>query len=79
MDILKRLRQQARVAKEYADELRREESYRGRERLVQITIQALLDLGLMILSAMGKLAKSYRDVATLLRSAGVLGLSLIHI
>jgi uncharacterized protein YutE (UPF0331/DUF86 family) len=35
-------------------------SYRGIERLVQLIIQALLDLGVMIISALGgKIPKAY--------------------
>lgn len=64
MEVLKRLEQQARAVEELGRELRGEASYRGVERLVQLTIQALLDLGLMVLSALGASPGDYRDVAT---------------
>jgi len=63
MEILKRLEQQADVVRELSQELRGESSYRGVERLVQLTIQALLDLGLMVLSAIGSTPTGYSDVA----------------
>ena len=61
MEILKRLEKQAKTVKELGIELRFESSYRGIERLVQLVIQALLDLGLMTLSAAGVSAGGYRD------------------
>jgi len=42
------------------------------ERLVQLTIQALLDLGIMMLSAMGMAPSGYRDVANSLGRRGLL-------
>jgi len=53
MEVLRRIEQQADVIRELSRELGYESSYRGMERLVQLIIQALLDLGLMTLSAMG--------------------------
>ncbi len=73
MQVLRRIEQQVDVVKELGLELTCESSYRGLERLVQLTIQALLDLGLMVLSAMGFSPKGYGDVASLLGQLGVLG------
>jgi len=64
MEVLKRLHQQANVIRELSEELKHESSYRGVERLVQLTIQALLDLGLMVLSAIGTSPSGYGDTAT---------------
>ncbi|MBO3802832.1 MAG: DUF86 domain-containing protein [Candidatus Brockarchaeota archaeon] len=72
MEILKRLEQQANVIRELGEELRRESSYRGVERLVQLILQALLDLGLMVLSAIGASPSGYRDVANSLGRLGLL-------
>jgi len=72
MEILKRLDQQANVVRELSEELGRESSYRGVERLVQLTIQALLDLGLMVLSAIGASPNGYRDMANSLARRGFL-------
>jgi len=70
MEILKH--QQANVISELGEELRHEDNYRGMERLVQLTIQALLDLGLMVLSAIGTSPSGYRDVANSLGRHGIL-------
>lgn len=72
MKVLRRLEQQVDVVRELSEELRGERSHRGVERLVQLTIQALLDLGLMVLSAMGTSPSGYRDVATSLGRLGLL-------
>lgn len=72
MEILKRLDQQANVISELGEELRHEDNYRGMERLVQLTIHALLDLGLMVLSAIGTSPSGYRDVANSLGRHGIL-------
>jgi hypothetical protein len=64
MKILKRIKQQADVVKELSKELQYESSYRGLERLAQLTIQALLDLGLMVLSATDVSPTGYIDVAS---------------
>lgn len=72
MEILKRPDQQANTIRELVEELRCERSYRGIERLVQLTLQALLDLGIMVLSAMGSSPSGYRDVANLLGRHGLL-------
>jgi len=50
MKNLKRIKQQTDVVKELSKEPQFESSYRGLERLTQLTIQALSDLGLMVLS-----------------------------
>jgi uncharacterized protein YutE (UPF0331/DUF86 family)/predicted nucleotidyltransferase len=72
MEVLRRLEQQVHVVKELTEELRVESSYRGLERLVQLTIQALLDLGLMVLSAIGLSPTGYRDVANSLGKLNLL-------
>jgi len=53
MDVLERIERQANLVRELVGELEVEKSYRGIERLVQLVIQALLDLGLMIIVALG--------------------------
>jgi len=63
VDLLRRLEQQVDLVRGLSRELEGESSYRGVERLVQLTIQALLDLGLMVLSALGSSPTGYRDVA----------------
>jgi len=70
--VLERIRLQVETIKEYIDELKGEKSYRGIERLVYLSIQALLDLGLMILSAIDVEAEGYRCVGTSLSSSGFL-------
>ncbi len=47
MKIIKRLSKQIDIIEGLVDELRYEKNYRGVERLIQLIIQALLDLGLM--------------------------------
>jgi len=52
-------------------ELKRGESYRGIERLVQLIIQSILDLGLMILSIVGcETDIVYKDIGRKLRERG---------
>jgi len=63
MEVLKRIEQQSNMVKELSIELKNENSYRGMERLIQLTLQSLLDLGLMVLSAIGMSPTGYRDVA----------------
>lgn len=72
MEVLRRIEQQADVVKELCGELRYESSYRGVERLVQLITQALLDLGLMVLSAMDLSPAGYSDVAASLGRLGLL-------
>ncbi len=64
MKILKRIKQQTDVVKELSKEPQYESSYRGLERLAQLTIQALLDLGLMVLSAIDVSPTGYIDAAS---------------
>lgn len=72
MEVLRRIEQQVNVVRELTTELKGERSYRGVERLVQLAIQTLMDLGLMVLSAMGVSAAGYRDVAASLNKLGLL-------
>jgi hypothetical protein len=72
MKILKRIEQQADVVKELSKELQYESSYRGLGRLVQLTIQALLDLGLMVLSAIEVSPTGYSDATSSLGKFGFL-------
>ncbi|MGQ9469561.1 MAG: type VII toxin-antitoxin system HepT family RNase toxin [Nitrososphaerales archaeon] len=72
MNTLRRIEQQANVIEDLGRELRYESSYRGVERLIQLIIQALLDLGLMVLSALGSSPKGYSDVAASLSKLGLL-------
>jgi len=53
LKVVERLERQVKLIRELAGELKVEASYRGIERLVQVTIQALLDLGLMSVAALG--------------------------
>jgi len=69
MEVLKRIKQQASTVKELSIELENEENHRGIERLIHLTLRALLDMGLMVLSAMGISPEGYRDVATSLESS----------
>jgi uncharacterized protein YutE (UPF0331/DUF86 family)/predicted nucleotidyltransferase len=71
--IKKRIEQQVNQVVELVHELKNERSYRGIERLVQLIIQALLDLGVMIISALGgKIPKAYSEIGILLADAGLL-------
>jgi len=72
VEVLRRIEQQVDIIKELSGELGYERSYRGVERLVQLIIQALLDLGLMVLSAMGSSPAGYGDVAASLGRFGLL-------
>jgi uncharacterized protein YutE (UPF0331/DUF86 family)/predicted nucleotidyltransferase len=68
-----RISQQAKQVAELAKELRGERSYRGIERLVQPILQALLDLGIMVIAALGgRTPKSYSEVGELLADLNLL-------
>ena len=54
--VLERIGVQVKLVNDLIGELRVESSYRGIERLVQVIIQALLDLGLMAIAALGEKA-----------------------
>ncbi|MEM1589374.1 MAG: HepT-like ribonuclease domain-containing protein [Candidatus Bathyarchaeia archaeon] len=72
MKIKERIEQQANQVVELVRELENEKSYKGIERLVQLTIQALLDLGIMVISALGgRTPKVYSEVGMLVE-AGLL-------
>ena len=74
MKVLERLRRQVELIEEYVRELEYERSYRGIERLVQLVVQALLDLGTMVVTALnGPRPRSYSEIGTILRDLGVLG------
>ena len=67
------MRKQLELIRAYVAELESERSYRGVERLEQLIIQALLDLGAMALSALGApKARSYGQIGEALRNRGVL-------
>ncbi len=73
MKVKERIRKQANQIVELAHELNSEKSYRGTERLAQLTIQALLDLGVMVISALGvRTPKGYSEIGTLLAELGLL-------
>jgi len=72
MKILDRINKQAELIHSLVDELEAERSYRGVERLVQLTIQALMDLGLMVISALGREPRSYSEIGYVLQELGVL-------
>jgi len=74
VDVLERIKKQVGLVEELAGELEAEGSYRGLERLIQLTIQALLDLGLMVIAALGHgRPRAYSEIGYLLRELGVLG------
>jgi len=71
--LIERIDRQLSQVQEFVKELQNERSYRGTERLVQLTIQALLDLGLMVISALGgRTPKGYSEVGDLLSDLGAL-------
>ena len=73
MKVLERVARQAGLVNNIVDELRVERSYRGIERLVQLIIQAMLDLGLMIISALkGKRPKAYSEIGYILQDLDIL-------
>ena len=73
MDVLERIERQANLIGELVRELEVEKSYRGIERLIQLAIQALLDLGLMIIVALGwRRPKAYSEIGYILRESGVI-------
>jgi len=55
---------------ELVKELEKESSYRGMERLVQLIVQSLVDLGLMVISALGgRMPKGYISLMRLRKIA----------
>ncbi|AFA38822.1 hypothetical protein Pogu_0795 [Pyrobaculum oguniense TE7] len=73
MDALQRLRRQLELIRAYAAELGEERSSPGVERLEQLIIQALLDLGAMAPSALGAPpARSYGQIGYELYRRGAL-------
>jgi len=74
MNVLERIKRQANLLAELVRELEVEKSYRGIERLVQLIIQSLLDLGLMIIIALGwERPKAYSEIGYTLRESGIVG------
>jgi uncharacterized protein YutE (UPF0331/DUF86 family)/predicted nucleotidyltransferase len=74
LKVIERIDRQVNNVTELLKELEKERSYRGTERLVQLVTQALLDLGLMTITALGgKTPKGYSEVGELLSDMGVLG------
>jgi len=74
LKVIERIDQQVSNVTELLKELDKEKSYRGTERLVQLVIQALLDLGLMVITALGgKTPKGYSEVGELLSDIEALG------
>jgi uncharacterized protein YutE (UPF0331/DUF86 family) len=73
VDALERIRKQVELVEELLGELETEKSYRGIERLVQLIVQALLDLGLMVVAALGlRRPRAYSEVGYILWEQGVL-------
>ena len=73
MDALERIRKQVELVEELLGELETEKSYRGIERLVQLIVQALLDLGLMVVAALGlRRPRAYSEVGYILWEQGIL-------
>jgi len=71
--VVERLEKQVELIRELVEKLRTESSYRGIERLVQVTIQALLDLGLMAVSALkGRKPERYSEIGAVLHELGIL-------
>ncbi len=71
--IIERIERQVALIEDLVNELRVETSYRGVERLVQVIIQALLDLGLMAISALrGRRPSRYSEIGFVLYELGVL-------
>jgi uncharacterized protein YutE (UPF0331/DUF86 family) len=63
VDVLERIKKQLSLVEELVEKMETENSYRGLERLIQLTIQALLDLGLMVISALGRQRpKAYSEI-----------------
>lgn len=72
--VLERIEVQVKLVNELIGELRVETSYRGIERLVQVIIQALLDLGLMAIAALSeRMPEKYSEIGDLLYEIGLLG------
>lgn len=63
---------QAELINDLINELNVETSYRGIERLVQLIIQGLLDLGSMVVAGLGRRLERYSDIGPLLRELGML-------
>jgi len=74
LKVMERINQQVNQVMELARELEKESSYRGVERLVQLIVQSLVDLGLMVISALGgRTPKGYSEIGELLSDLNVLG------
>jgi len=74
LKIIERIDKQVNQVTELVKELEKERSYRGTERLVQLVIQSVLDLGLMVIAAVeGRTPKGYSEVGELLSDLGTLG------
>lgn len=73
MKVRERIGKQAEQVVDLVKELKEEKSYRGVERLVQLIIQTLLDLGIMAITAVGgRTPKSYSEVGELLADLNLL-------
>jgi len=74
MEVRERIARQAGLIEDLVRELEVERSYRGVERLVQLILQALLDLGAMIISAIGgPRPRSYSEIGPILKEMSVIG------
>jgi len=74
MEVRERIARQASLVEDLVRELGVEKSYRGIERLVQLILQALLDLGAMVISALGgPRPKSYSEIGPILKEMAVIG------
>ncbi|MCD6114454.1 MAG: DUF86 domain-containing protein [Thermoprotei archaeon] len=74
MIIYERIAKQTELIEDLLRELSVETSYRGIERLVQLVIQALLDMGLMAISALGaREPKAYSEIGYILYELGIIG------
>jgi len=73
LKLVERLEKQVELIRSPVEELRAESNYRGIERLVQMIIQALLDLGLMAISVLGgRRPSSYSEIGVVLYELRIL-------
>jgi len=74
MEVRERIVRQASLVEDLVGELEVEKSYGGVERLVQLILQALLDLGAMVISALGgPRPRSYSEIGPILKEMAVIG------
>jgi uncharacterized protein YutE (UPF0331/DUF86 family) len=73
LKVKERIDRQVEQVTELVKELGQERSHLGTERLVQLVVQVVLDLGLIVIAALGgRTPKGYSEVGELLSDMGVL-------